>query len=286
LDKPVNRAIVFAHYDKQDRVDPYVFYYLGELRKLTPTLIFVSTAKPDQEDIDKLERIGCEVILRENAGYDFMSYKLGLERLECTAYDEVVICNDSVYGPFFDLETIFNKMRAEACDFWGMTSNTDISYHIQSYFVVFKKQALHSAAFSHFWDTLTILDSKSEIIRRYEVGLSRCLLKAGLKAETSADYNPTLTDQLIYLSKRVSPGKVKEKILAIFQGENVIPRINATHSFWKELILQGKMPFMKVEPLRDNPMEVDIEDYEKVISSVSSYDVDLIKDHLYRIAEK
>ena len=81
-------------------------------------------------------------------------------------------------------------------------------------------------------------------------------------------------------------GKVKDKIYALFQGENVIPKINNTHSFWKELILHGKMPFIKVEPLRDNPMEVDIDDYENVISSVSDYDTGLIKRHLSRMTEK
>ena len=286
MDKSGNRAVVFAHSDQQGRVDHYVYYYLGELRNICRTLIFVSTAKLEKQAINKLELIGCEVILRENSGYDFMSYKVGLQSLKYTTYDEIVICNDSVYGPFFDLDNIFNKMSEQACDFWGMTSNTDISYHIQSYFIVFKKQVLNSAAFRNFWDAVTVLDSKREIIRRYEVGLSQCLLESGLRAGSSADYNPTLTDQLIYLSKRISPGKIQQKIMAMFQGENVIPRINATHSFWKELILQGKMPFIKVEPLRDNPMEVDIEDYEGVISSVSSYDVSLIKNHLSRVAGK
>jgi rhamnosyltransferase len=283
---PENRAIVFAHYDRQDRVDPYVYFYLRELRKICRTLVFVSTAKLIKKDLDELGLIGCEVILRENIGYDFMSYKLGLESLECTAYDEIVICNDSVYGPFFDLENIFSKMDSRFCDFWGMTSNTDISYHLQSYFVVFKKNVLNSIAFRDFWEAVKVLDSKREIIKRYEVGMTQCLLKSGLKSATSADYNPTLSARLIYLSKRFSVSKIRQKTGALFQGENIIPKINATHSFWKELILQGNMPFIKVEPLRDNPMEVDIDDYEKVIRSISSYDVSLIKNHLSRVVDK
>ena len=286
LDNSHNRAVIFAHYDKHDKVDPYVYFYLSELRKLCRTLLVISTAKLLKNDLDKLESMGCELIQRDNRGYDFMSYKTGLQHIIYKDYDEVVICNDSVYGPFFDLDKIFQMMESVPCDFWGMTSNTDISYHIQSYFVVFKKKVLNSVAFHDFWETLETLDSKREIIRRYEVGLTQSLLKSGLKSATSADFKPTLAEQLIYLSTRFSMGKVKDKIYALFQGENVIPKINNTHSFWKELILHGKMPFIKVEPLRDNPMEVDIDDYENVISSVSDYDTGLIKRHLSRMTEK
>lgn len=282
---PENRAVVFAHYDMHNMVDPYVYFYLRQLRKISHTLVFVSTAKLDRKDLDELALVGCEVILRENTGYDFMSYKRGLESLEHAAFDEIVICNDSVYGPFFDLESIFSSMSSQSCDFWGMTSNTDISYHLQSYFVVFKKNALDSNAFRAFWQTVTNLDTKEEIIRRYEVGMTRYLLKSGLKAATSAEYNPGFSERAIYLSKRFSVDKIGKKIRALVSGENVIPKINATHSFWKELILQGKMPFLKIEPLRDNPMKVDIDDYENVIKSVSDYDVRLIRNHLSRVAD-
>jgi lipopolysaccharide biosynthesis protein len=282
--KPENRAVVFAHYDMHDMVDPYVYFYLRQLRKISNTLVFVSTAKLDRMDLDELALTGCEVILRENTGYDFMSYKRGLESLQHAAFDEIVICNDSVYGPFFDLQGIFSRMSSQPCDFWGMTSNTDISYHLQSYFVVFKRKALDSNAFSAFWQSVTNLDTKEEIIRRYEVGMTRCLLESGLKAATSAEYSPSLSERFIYLSKRFSKDKIFKKVQALAKGENVIPKINATHSFWKELILQGRMPFLKVEPLRDNPMKVDIDDYQNVIKSVSDYDVELIKKHLSRVA--
>lgn len=281
---PEKRAIVFAHYDKHGMIDPYVYYYLRELRKICRSLIFVSTVKLKKKDLDELGQIGCDVILRENIGYDFMSYKLGLDSLDYAEFDEIVICNDSVYGPFFNLEKIFRKMDSKHSDFWGITSNTDISYHIQSYFVVFKKNVFNSAAFCGFWDAVKVLDSKREIIVRYEVGMTRSLLKSGFNAAISADYNPTLSDRLVYISKRFTVNKILEKIRALFKGENVIPKINATHSYWKELIQQGNMPFIKVEPLRDNPVEVDIDDYERVIESVSDYDVGLIKDHLSRVA--
>lgn len=277
------RAIVFAHYDKEDIVDPYVFCYLRELKKICRTLIVVSTANLCKQDLDELKIIGCDVIVRDNIGYDFVSYKSGLEYLNHNKFEEIVICNDSVYGPFFDIDKVFKKMDLQRCDFWGITSNDDISFHLQSYFLVFKKSVLNSSAFSDFWVTVDSLDSKNEIIRCYEVGLTQCLLKAGLMASVSADYKLGLSAQIIYLTKRISVRKIKQKIFAIFKGENLIPKINSTHEYWKELLLQGGMPFIKVELLRDNPMEVDIDDYETVIRSMSNYDLTLIKNHLSRM---
>ena len=61
-----------------------------------------------------------------------------------------------------------------------------------------------------------------------------------------------------------------------------IKTINVTHFLWKQLVLYHKMPFIKVELLRDNPMCVNIDDYAKVISMVSNYNVPMIMSHLNR----
>ena len=76
------------------------------------------------------------------------------------------------------------------------------------------------------------------------------------------------------------------KILSISSGKYHVTRIgkiNTTLYFWKELLLTSKMLFIKIELLRDNPKEMDIDDFEQVVHQISDYDTQLIKNHLTRM---
>ena len=280
------RAVVFVHYDRDDIVDDYVYHYLSRLRKHCSCLIFVSTAKLHGDDLQKLSKECSEVILRENRGYDFMSYKIGLERFDYSDYEEVVICNDSVYGPIKPLGILFEEMAHRECDFWGITDNRDISYHLQSYFLVFKKDLLRSDAFRKFWSRVEVLDDKNEIIEKYEIGLTGFLQDNGFKSSVYTGFQPTKRQKVNIFLKKFTPGKIVRKMISILAGREKIKRIgklNATHHFWRELLLSGKMPFIKIELLRDNPMKSDIDDFEQCIHQVSDYDTKLIVNHLARM---
>jgi len=281
-----NRATIFVHYDKDNIVDEYVYKYLYELQKISSYLLFLSTAKLQEEDMNKLSVYCQDVIIRENVGYDFMSYKIGLESFNYGKYDEVIICNDSVYGPFYPLKQLFENMNSSKCDFWGITDNTDISHHLQSYFLVFKKSVIHSEVFKEFWDSVVILDSKDEIIRKYEIGLTKFLLDNGFSSDVYAKFYPTNKQVLFIFLKKLTLLRILNKFLDIVREKNKIKRIgkiNNTHYFWKELLIYGKSPFVKIELLRDNPMKTDIDDWEEVIQSTSDYDTTLIKKHLARM---
>lgn len=48
--------------------------------------------------------------------------------------------------------------------------------------------------------------------------------------------------------------------------------------------MRAGCPFLKIQLLRDNPMRVpDLDDWESVVGEVSSYDLDLIRNHLSRV---
>lgn len=285
----IKRAIILVHYDKDDIVDAYIYAYLNALRASTEHLVFVSTAKLDKTQIKKLHTYCDKVIVRENRGYDFMSYKIGLESFDYREYDEVLICNDSVYGPLYPIEELFTSMHSKKCDFWGITENTDMGYHIQSYFILFKKSILQSKVFTDFWKNVKILYSKDEIIQHYEVGLSQILIKSGFTPAVSTYFQPTWMQKTTIFLRKFTPQKILKKLHSILSGKAKIIRlgkINTAHYFWKELLLSGDVPFIKIELLRDNPMQVNIEDFEHTIQQVSSYDISLIHKHLQRMREE
>ena len=79
-------------------------------------------------------------------GYDAGAYRhvlLNLGNEEIKKYDQLVLCNDTFFGPFHSFEKIFNKMEKVDCDFWGLSGLfNDVFSHIQSFFLVFKEDII------------------------------------------------------------------------------------------------------------------------------------------------
>lgn len=231
----MKRLGIFAHYDAQGEVKGYVLEHLKALRRHCSELIFVSTS-----DLSGVGRVRASeycgtVLTRPNTGFDFLSWRSALETVELGKWDEIVLTNSSVFGPLQGrLDTAFERMRENPADFWGMTGSHDIAWHLQSYFLVFRKRALASEAFSRFWQSVLPYRDKKQVIRSYEVGLTTFLLEAGLTADAY----------------------VRVKALPESDGDEF--RGNATCLIPATLLDKG-MPYVKVELLRDNPCRIDIE---------------------------
>jgi rhamnosyltransferase len=248
------------------------------------------------------------IILRDNEGYDFMSWQKGIQSISnIEKYDEVIFCNDSCYGPIYPLEHIFSQMNKKNADVWGITDSNQISYHIQSYFMVFKKNVFLSESFKSFINSIAIEKSKEDIVRKYEVGLSDMLLENGYSLDSfikfrhvlgNMDSNKIYKDKFYRIVKLLSDAIRNESgyINKISRVTNVIKQYvsrvkdfsvkdNSNIKFvaWRELIELGD-PFIKVMLIRDNPSNIgDIEDYSGVVKNSSGYDVSLITNHLNRV---
>jgi rhamnosyltransferase len=252
---------VFAHFDPGGQVAPHVERYLAELRAAVDRLVVVSTAKLDAEARGTLEGYG-DLVERENVGYDFYSWKTGLDHVRgWDRYDRVLICNDSVVGPMRPMAEILGPTAPEDVDFWGMTSSNELSPHVQSWFVVFERDAVGSGLLHGFWAAMQPISSRAEVIRRYEVGLSRLLLTAGLRMGT---YLRVRTPSAIRaeMRHRVALQKIPLKDRpprptgrATFRD----PRWNPTYVLW-DRVLDGQLPFVKLDVLRDDPYDIGKED--------------------------
>lgn len=304
MTKSSKRLSIFAHFDKNDRIDDHVVYYLRKLKEVCDSIIFVSTSALPEEELQKINGLIDRAISRKNIGYDFMSWKAGLESVDnIEEFDELVICNDSVYGPLFPLSDLFSRMQNYDCDFWGLTENHDIAYHLQSYFLVFKKNVLTSKTFKSFWETVTALKNKRDIIEQYEVGLSQVLINRGFRPRAYASFKPSILDIFKIFFQNISLGKFvaekyKKHSIAIFfikglkaciticiNHKRFLLKLNPTHFYWKKCI-RRHMPFVKIELLRDNHADVNIENYVSYIANYSDYDIELIKNHLALLSGK
>jgi len=251
---------IFSHFDKENMIDDYVVYYLHRLLEQGFDIVFVSTSeKLTMQEVEKISPYCCDVIVKENIGYDFGAWQTGICYLddELDSYQSLLLCNDSVYAPLYPLDEMFENMQGKY-DFWGITDSHEIYHHLQSYFMVFDQKVFRKKLFKDIWQKYKIYHIKRNIILQYEIGISRKLLGAGF---TMGAYCPF---------SKLGARKMK----------------NASHYHWKELIEKHRCPILKVELLRDNPRKIDIYDWDLVIKACCDYDTDLIKNHLDRVQKK
>ena len=71
------RSAVFAHYDRDNHIEPYVVHYLRELKKITDSIVFVSDSNLNNSELKKLDGIADKTIAERHGEYDFGSYKRG-----------------------------------------------------------------------------------------------------------------------------------------------------------------------------------------------------------------
>lgn len=225
------RLAIFAHFDAQNEVKKYIIHFLRHLRADCDEIHFVSTSALPESEQEKLGPYCSRIFLKENSGFDFGMWKHALAQLDLSEWQELVLTNSSILGPLFPLSRSFRQMEEVDCDFWGMTDNVEIAWHLQSYFLVFRQKALGSESFRLFWDSVLPYKDKTQVIRSYEVGLSTFLVENGLRAKALVPI------------ERVFPWARKSSLR------------NPTCYRPVRLIREG-MPFVKLELLRDNPTKI------------------------------
>lgn len=298
------RLAIFAHYDVDNVIDDYVVYYLAALSRADCDVVFVSTSNLPSAETARVSLFCRDCICRDNTGYDFLSYKEGLysSSVNVREYETVVLCNDSVYGPLYDLSSVFSKMEGTNADFWGVTDSRELRPHVQTYFVAFGKKLVNSGALDDFFGNVTVLKEKQEIIERYEIGLTSFLLERGFSyrpfmckarvlermgvfCKTAVRACPPLPASM----NRSSAGSLAKRALSTarhFKSVVLKDEVNYTFFFWDYGIAR-RNPFVKVALLRPLFRCIPSEQHVlRMITLHSAYPCSLIAKHLERTRRK
>jgi len=251
-----DRVALFAHFDPDDRVRPYVVHYLAKLREVCGRIVFVTTSRPSEADLERVRPFAQQIFVKDNAGYDFGMWKHALDHADLAGARELVLTNSSIFGPVYPLGPIFDRMSNDACDFWGMTDNFEYRWHLQSYFLVFKERALRSEALGTFFRSVLPYRSKGPIVLSYEVGLTAFLVEQGL-----------LPGALVPIESWASWAQRRRMDLERSWNPTL---------FHPTKLLSLGMPFVKVMLLRDNVGQVPLEPVYRAIAD-AGYDLDLIE---------
>ncbi|MDC8745786.1 rhamnan synthesis F family protein [Xanthomonas campestris] len=247
------RVAVVAHFDAEGLLTEFTRRLLDELLSHAERIVLVSTRLAPEQALGLDDRI--TVIVRENVGYDFYSFRTGIFAIEALySYDELIIANDSVVTiDRGGIGKAFAQMHDVDCDVWGMTESLQVTRHLQSYFLVFRKSAFFSNYFDRFWRNVRVLDDKWEIILSYEVGLTQWLLTHGAKIGVA--YQPDAAAKQV-AAVRIKRKRLRDGVNALIAAPSKqgVLQANPAHYHWDELY--RRFGFIKSEVLRDDPLGV------------------------------
>ncbi len=179
----MRRIVFFAHYDPDGVIDGYVLRYLSELLSGgVAELYFASDCDLEPRELAKLPN-GVNVAHSTRHGeYDFGSWKRCFCAVDLSVrpdVDELILCNDSCYGPLRGFDALFSEMQTSSCDFWGVTQVRRYEGYYPSYFLAFRRPVLDWPGFQEFFQQITAFTNKKEFCMKYEVGLTHALRNQG-----------------------------------------------------------------------------------------------------------
>ncbi|WP_081283025.1 rhamnan synthesis F family protein [Photobacterium damselae] len=190
------RVAVIAHFDANGECEPYFSYFVKKISSLCERVIVVSTSGIKDHDFNT----NVEVINRGNYGYDFASYKIGIENIkDISLYDQLIICNDSFYiNDDFCIQKLLSFSDDDAL---SISDNHQFSHHLQSYFIVFNKKVLMSDFFFKFWHKVLFYKNKMKIVFDYEIALTNLLKVNGFTVNSfyksqCVNFNPCHNESL------------------------------------------------------------------------------------------
>ncbi|MCL3816991.1 CDP-glycerol glycerophosphotransferase family protein [Aeromicrobium wangtongii] len=278
------RACLFAAFDVDGVVDPYVVEYVRELSRFAD-VYYLAACRMDDGELEKLDGLVAGAWAVPHDRYDFGSYSMlardlvGWDALE--QYDEVLLVNDSCYL-LRPLDDLFATMTTRACDWWGLqltsrwfdgdgpdraprpieqvrqevprsVMHPDEHPHVGSFFLAFRKPVIADGGFRKRLDRVAHQQTKIQIVYKYETGTTRYLIGQGYRFDTYLDalhpYHP----------------------------------MYSTGTF--DRIAEG-VPLLKRQLLSENPYDLpDLRDWKaRVVAAAPGADVATMEQNLLRVA--
>lgn len=274
------RLGIFMFFNKLGNVEDYITYLLKDLNSELERLVIVCNGIINDEGKEKFKKFTSDIVVRPNIGFDVAAWQqvlieyIGFEKVK--EYDELVLLNDSFFGPIYPFKNIFENMENQEVDFWGMTAHgeTDNVFglcpygyrprYIQTYFMVIRKKMLISEEFKEFWVNLPVFDTFNELCEKFEAVFTKHFEDLGFK---SGVYSDTADLESVDRRKNFSQ-----------------------HTFnLKELILNRNLPVIKRKFfLLDKATKLRYSDTSEIneilhfIKKNTNYDLSLVYDYLLK----
>jgi rhamnosyltransferase len=253
----VSICAVVAHYDVDDRLDSNSRLLLAVLEQVCERVVLVSTSSLQGADIPIGRAI--TTILRPNIGYDFYSYRVGLDEIERNGGASQVFlvnCSFHILNSAKFLGALKEMSRQNPSWAVGMTASRQIGLHLQSYLLRIGDNVLKSIWFKNFVAEIQPQNTKWELIVRYEIGLSQLLQTNGIPIVPI--YRPSLPTTVRGTLKWVRAVVQLYGIIGMLKG---LPLKHLREVNWVHFGAQDiahRYGFIKTEVVRTNPLGINL----------------------------
>lgn len=269
----MKRLLIYHTYDKQCIIDRYIGYFLSSMRAVADTIIVVCNMPEINKGSRNLYDYADRIFYRKNVGLDAGGFKDALCTFvgwkELRQYDELILSNDSFYGPFDDIEEIFERMESRELDFWGLMKRGPGEYgntgrdpeHILSFFYVFQSRLLQSKEFQTYWESMPYYKDYMSAVKQYERQLTDHFAGLGYTYDAYAD---------------TAPNESKNLKNQFFQCDYLC----------YEMLTKRNFPFLKRKQLTYNTLYLQTQENPvlslEYIDKYTDYNVNLIWENLIR----
>lgn len=268
-----NRLCIYLTFDKENIVDNYIGYMLKELKICVDYLVVVCNETEVVRGLENLKMYADQIYYRENIGLDAGGFKDVLTKFmgwkKVLSFDELVLVNDSLFGPFCSMKDIFNAMDEQNVDFWGLSGHSEYSKegvdsfpkHIQSFFITVRSSMLHSSQFKDYWESMPYYNTYNQVVKEYEMQFTHYFSRLGYIHDVYADIevNNSLNPANNYIQYKKIP---------------------------YELIKKRNFPFLKKQQIADDKLDEQTQQelYQAIeyIDKYTNYDVNLIWKNIIR----
>ncbi len=236
---PQKRICLFAGYSSQNAIDGYVVHYIKSLTPFADVYYCADNSLADDE-IEKIAPYVKGVFAGRHATYDFGSWAKMINAIdwnEIEKYDQLILANDSCFGPLFPLTPVFEKMDSGFYDAWGIAKNK----FLMSFFICAGKEVINDHLFRDFISTPPINNDKGLLIQREK------LLSDIISRHKTAAFLDKTELKILYKSQKKEIQKALRPVLPLPVRLLIRTRVDKIRLYDNEALLYPLMgfPFLK-----------------------------------------
>lgn len=225
------RTAIVASYFSGGVIPESLIYLLKGIREVADNIVIIGDCLVMPGELDRLSGLVTIAKFERHEQYDFGSYRRGYELaksnglLSSEIADELIICNDSNFGPVYPLSEMFSAMKSREDDFWGITGYDFFGIkHVSSYFYVMRRTIIDDPTLETFLDGVKGILPRDQVIVRYELKLTKALEDQGFKYSTYVPFGVVKGSPAKYpvtMLKKFRDPMIKVKVVNGDSYENV-----------------------------------------------------------------
>jgi lipopolysaccharide biosynthesis protein len=247
------KFLLIAHYHQNGLIRKDLFDLIKISNNYFEEIILISTklTKSEREKLPKFIKI----IIRPNYGYDFFSYKVGMNYLykkyNKNLEKKTIVCMASSLF-YVRPKRLLDKIKSNKIKdnyFYSLTKSWEIQEHLQLDIFLFNMELFKNRFFLNWWKNIKKFKSRHIIIKKYELGLTLFLKKLAINMKTLFEKN--INDYPFTFRKMML-----RKLINIFYKRSKIYKKNPTHFYWEEIY--NEFGILKIDLIKSNPHKVNI----------------------------